>query len=58
VPRDQQIDRRVFEEIDRVGEQRHRTDRSRDSELDPEIAEIERRNDEHRAAYRAISFDG
>ena len=39
-----QVDRGVFQEIDAVGEQRHRADRRRDGEFHAEIAEVERGN--------------
>jgi hypothetical protein len=39
--RDQKIERGVFEEIDAVGEQRHRADGNGDGELDAEISEVE-----------------
>src|SRR5262249_11550336 len=42
--KDQKVDRCVFEKVDTVGEQRHRTDRRRDGELDAEIAEVEQRH--------------
>jgi hypothetical protein len=38
---DQEIDRRVFQEIDTVGEERDRADRQRHREFHPEIAKVE-----------------
>jgi hypothetical protein len=49
---DEQIDRRVFEEVDAVGEQRNRADRERDREFHAEIGEIEQCNHEDGAAQR------
>ena len=44
---DQQVDARVFEEVDAVGKEGDGSDRERDGELDPEVAQVEERNDEH-----------
>ena len=51
---DQQVNRRVFEEVDAVGKQRHRADRQRHRELDAEIAEIEQRDGKHHPAQRTV----
>ena len=42
--RDQEVDRRVLEEIDAVGEQRDRADPHGNRELDAEIGEVEQRD--------------
>src|SRR5437660_1158855 len=45
---DQEIDRRVFQEIDAVGEQRDRADRQRHGEFHAEIAKVERSHQPNR----------
>ena len=54
---DQEIDGGVFEEIDTVGEQRHRADGEGDGELHPEITEVEQRHEPHGTA-QASGFGG
>ena len=52
--KDQEVDRRVFEEIDAVGEERDGADPKRDGELHAEIGEVQKRDDENGAAQARI----
>ena len=48
----------VLEEVDAVGEQRHRADRERDRELDAEIGEVEDRDGGDRTAQGGVRRGG
>ncbi len=50
---DEQVDARVLEEVDAVGEQRDRSDDPRDRELDAEVGEVEQGHQEDGRLQRA-----
>jgi hypothetical protein len=47
---DQEIDRRIFQNIDAVREQRHRADGNGNGELDAKVPEVEQSNEADNAA--------